>query len=75
MTWACPTPGKIAHVTREGADSHRRGLLSKGGSPDLKVYACGPHWHVGHSAVALRERIRRSGRGIRFRRTVRQWRR
>lgn len=59
---ACPTPGKLAHETREAALTHRQKLATlKRGAPDLQVYRCQcGAYHVGHSQASLRNRIRRA---------------
>jgi hypothetical protein len=54
----CPTPAKVAHHSEVDARVHLAALRRVGGSPDLTVYRCGGHWHVGHSQVRLRKRIR-----------------
>ena len=58
----CQWPWKHQHATKEEAQRHIGALWAAGrGSPDLNVYQCGSHWHVGNSTVKLRARIRRVG--------------
>jgi acetyl esterase/lipase len=60
MITTCPCPSKTAHPTRDAAICHLRRLRAVGASPDLNVYHCVGHWHVGRSVVRLRRRIRRA---------------
>lgn len=52
--------GKIIHPDRAAAEIHRWQLRRAGGNPDLNVYACSRcgGFHVGHSQVRFRARIR-----------------
>ncbi|MCW2756995.1 MAG: hypothetical protein JWO46_741 [Nocardioidaceae bacterium] len=67
MSGACPRTGKIPHVSKAAAVAHIEALERAGrGSPDMSVYRCGDHWHIGHDARRFAKRIRRSiaaGRG------------
>lgn len=56
----CPTPKKVAHSNKSTAAQHQRALEHYRDARDLNVYACGNHWHVGHSRVALSKRIRQA---------------
>lgn len=61
MSERCAQPEKIKHPSLEAgkaviADMYRHGK----GNPDLNVYQCGDHWHVGHSAVHFTRRIRKA---------------
>lgn len=61
MAAACPTPNKIKHRTAEAAEKQLASMRAKLlVSPDLVVYPCGGHWHVGHSQRSLEKRIRRA---------------
>lgn len=55
----CPHPEKVRHPTQGAAKAVIREMYRKGrGNPDLNVYACGDHWHVGHSAIHFKKRIK-----------------
>lgn len=59
----CPWPNKHRHPDKAAATRHINALWSAGrGSPDMEAYACGDHWHVGHSARKFRARIKRATR-------------
>ena len=58
----CPTPTKIRHPTRQDAVAHITRLYRSGrGNPDYQPYqcVCGA-WHVGHSVVSFRRRIKKA---------------
>lgn len=58
---ACPTPTKRAYDDKAGALGHARWLRRGGASVDVLPYRCPcGSWHVGHSQVSLRRRIRRA---------------
>lgn len=61
----CPTCGKVAHPTREAAMRHAHSLGKAGASfADLNAYQCkGGVWHVGHSVVKFKRRIKTALRG------------
>lgn len=56
----CPSPDKRKHGTRREALAQWHRLMAEGASKDLNVYRCGDHFHVGHSWLSLRSRIRQS---------------
>lgn len=62
----CRWPSKYRHVSEAAALAHIEALQRAGrGSPDMNAYRCGDHWHVGHSIVKFKARIKRSLRGRR----------
>lgn len=75
MSAACRWPNKMRHATPAAAKAHIADLYRSGkGNPDLGVYQCGDHWHVGHGVVHFRKCIRKSltgGRNKYTRRTKR----
>lgn len=61
----CPKTQKVIHATKDDARAAIRSLYKAGrGNPDYRAYPCGEHWHVGHSRVALRKRVRRALRRL-----------
>ena len=58
---ACRNPEKIKHATRKKALAAIESLERAGrGNPDLRAYPCGDHWHVGHSVIAFKKRIKKA---------------
>jgi hypothetical protein len=57
----CRWPDKIRHPTRDAAQQAIRSLDAAGkGVPDMTVYPCGNHWHIGHDLNKFKARIRKS---------------
>lgn len=55
----CSHPEKVRHATQADAKEAIRSMYRNGrGNPDLNVYPCGDHWHVGHSVVRFSKRIK-----------------
>ncbi len=56
----CEWPGKQRHASKTAALAAIGAMYRDGkGNPDLQPYECAGHWHVGHSVVHFRERIKR----------------
>jgi hypothetical protein len=57
----CRWPEEYEHASRDAAQAAIKALERDGkGNPDIDVYPCGDHWHVGHSVVHFSKRIRRA---------------
>lgn len=56
----CERCGKVAHATKEAAQHHLDALRRLDGAHDMNIYPCGDAWHVGHSIIRFRKRIKRS---------------
>lgn len=55
---------KIPHRSRGAALAALAKMTAAGkGNPDLGVYRCGDHWHVGHNLQHFRNRIKTALRG------------
>lgn len=52
-TLRCPESGKVCHRTWNGAEVHRRRLMTSkawdGGDMHIYLHSCG-FWHVGHES-------------------------
>jgi len=56
---ACRWPHKRRHQDKTAALEAIQDLYRHGrGNPDLNVYQCGDHWHIGHNAIHFRKRIK-----------------